>query len=229
MEGSADPAGDVGARLDAVEAAIAAGTPIVRSGFWPVVEAIKSDPALVAAYADRVGRIDEAAFRANVRPIVPVAVGNLALVGVLLAGVVALVLAGATEGWFAGLCFVAAAGAWALGVHSPTHWIVGRIQGMRFIGYFFGGPPPPRPGLKTAYATYLRVPARRRAWFHASGAIATKVAPFVVLAIAPLVDAPSWAVLVVLSLAILQIVTDVVFSTKVSDWKKFRREMAFAR
>ena len=85
------------------------------------------------------------------------------------------------------------------------------------------------PGLKTDYATYLRVPARRRAWFHASGAIATKIAPFLVLAIAPLVDAPGWAVVAVLVLAIFQIVTDVLFSTKVSDWKKFRREMAFAR
>ncbi len=80
---------------------------------------------------------------------------------------------------------------------------------MRFIGYFLGGPPPPRPGLKTDYATYLRVPARRRAWFHASGAIATKIAPFLVLAVAPLVDAPGWAVAVVLVLAVLQIVTDV--------------------
>ena len=229
MEGSADPAGDVDARLDVVEAAIAAGTPIARSGFWPLVDEIKGDPALIAADADRVGRIDEAAFRANVRPIVPVAVGNLALVGVLLAGVVALVLAGATEGWFAGLCFLAAAGTWALGVHSPTHWVVGRAQGMRFIGYFLGGPPPPRPGLKTDYATYLRVPARGRAWFHASGAIATKAAPFVALALAPATAAPTWATLIVLGLGILQIVTDAVFSVKVSDWKKFRREMAIAR
>ena len=229
MEATASPDRAVEERFDAVEAAIAAGTPIGRSGFWPLVATIKADPALVEAYADRAGRIDAAAFRANVRPIVPVAVGNLAMLGVLLGGVVALVLAAATDGWFSGLCLLAAAGTWALGVHAPTHWLVGRAMGMRFIGYFVGGPPPPRPGLKTDYATYLRVPARRRAWFHASGAIATKIAPFLVLAIAPLVDAPGWAVLAVAVVAIFQIVTDVVFSTKTSDWKKFSREMAFAR
>ena len=32
---------------------------------------------------------------------------------------------------------------------------VGRLVGIRFTDYFIGGPPPPRPGLKTDYATYL--------------------------------------------------------------------------
>jgi hypothetical protein len=64
---------------------------------------------------------------------------------------------------------------------------------------------------------------------HASGAIATKLAPFLVLALYPLTHAPAWAAWAVLALAILQILTDVLFSVRTSDWKKFKREMAVAR
>ena len=87
------------------------------------------------------------------------------------------------------------------------------------------------PGLKTDYASYLRVAPTARAWMHASGALTTKVAPFLVLALASTydVDAPGWAVAVLWVLGIGQIVTDVVFSTRRSDWKKVRRELAVAR
>jgi hypothetical protein len=64
---------------------------------------------------------------------------------------------------------------------------------------------------------------------HASGAIATKLAPFIALAFAPAVGAPGWSVAILLVFGVLQIVTDLVFSTKASDWKKVRREVAIAR
>jgi hypothetical protein len=151
------------------------------------------------------------------------------MAGVVIVGVVGIAVAAATEGVVAGLALLAAGGAWSLGVHAPAHWVYGRAVGIRFTDYFLGGPPPPRPGIKTDYATYLRTDANRRAWFHASGAIATKIAPFVAVALAPLTNAPVWAVLLMAAYGVLQIVTDVVFSVKTSDWKKFRRERAIAR
>ena len=68
-----------------------------------------------------------------------------------------------------------------------------------------------------------------RAWFHASGAIASKLAPFVAVALAPATNAPAWAVLAAAAFGVLQIVIDVLFSTKSSDWKRFRRERGVAR
>jgi hypothetical protein len=227
---SPGPAEDVGAQLDRIEAQVAAGsTELSDLGFWRVVGRIKRDPALVATYADQVGRIDARAFRARVRFRVPVWAGNLALVGLLAAGLVAMLLAARTDGVVAGLALLAAGGAWALGVHSPVHWLVGRWVGIRSTDYFLGGPPPPRPGVKIDYATYLRTQPRARAWFHASGAIATKLAPFLAVALSPLTNAPAWAVVAMAVIGLLQIGTDVVFSVRVSDWKKFRREMAVAR
>jgi hypothetical protein len=228
--GHSPTAEDVGTQLDRIEAQVAAGTTdLSELGFWGVVGRVKRDPALVALFGEQVGRIDAMAFRARVRLRAPVWAGNLALVGVLAVGVVAILVAAATHGAVAGLALLVAGGAWSLGVHSPTHWLVGRLVGIRCTDYFLGGPPPPRPGVKIDYATYLRTPARARAWFHASGAIATKVAPFVAVVLAPLTNAPTWAVIAMILVGLVQIGSDVAFSVRSSDWKKFRREMAVAR
>ena len=64
---------------------------------------------------------------------------------------------------------------------------------------------------------------------HASGALASKLAPFLALAWWPASGAPWWAAAALAALGVLQIVTDLTLSTKSSDWKKFRREKAIAR
>jgi hypothetical protein len=230
VEAAGTPSDDLGVALDRIEAAVAAGNRDLKGlGFWAIVGGVKRDPVLVHAHADQIARIDTAAFRAGVKLRVPVWLGNVLMAGVVAAGVVAIVVAARTEDVVAGIALLVAGGAWSLGVHSPTHWFVGWLAGIRYTDYFLGGPPPPRPGIKTDYATYLRAEPSMRAWFHASGAIATKLAPFVAVALSPATDAPGWAVLVLAVYGVLQIVTDVLFSTKTSDWKKFSRERAIAK
>jgi hypothetical protein len=169
---------------------------------------------------------------------VPVWLGNGLLLGAIAVGVFGVIvaiaaatptLANEPNTFLAGAGLLVAAGAWAVGFHSPTHWLVGRLVGIRFTDYFLGGTPIPYPGLKTDYATYLRADPMARVWMHASGAVATKLAPFLALAFAPAADAPGWAVAILLALGAFQIVTDVVISTKRSDWKKVRRELAVAK
>jgi hypothetical protein len=216
--------------LDSIGAGVTAGaTDLAALGFWRLVAVIKRDPVMVIELADQVGAIDRAAFRARVRVRLPVWAGTALMVLVVLAGVAAIALATVWNGTVAGLALVVAAAAWSVGVHSPAHQVYAWFVGLRVTDYFLGGPPPPRPGVKTDYASYLRIEPSRRAWFHASGAIATKVAPFVALALSPLTNAPGWAVAVTAAIGVVQIVTDVVFSTRTSDWKKFRRERAIAR
>jgi len=232
-------AGGLGAELDRVEAALDAGeTNLRRLGFWRVVALIKRDDDLIDRYAEQVGRIDAKAFRARVRYRVPAWVGvGLSLAGLTLGTAAVLIavlaarptLASSPHTGVSGLGLLIAAGAWAAGIHSFAHFVVGRIVGIRFTEFFFVIPPPPLPGLKTDYATYLRADPVGRAWMHASGAVATKLAPFVALAFAPAADAPGWAVALLLVTGFGQIATDLVFSTKASDWKKFRRELAVAK
>jgi len=221
---------DMRTALDLIEAEVAIGrTDLAALGFWRLVAAIKRDAVFVIELADQVARIDRAAFRARVRARVPVWLGTATLIGLALVGVVAIVLASVWDGLMAGIALLVAGGAWSVGVHGPAHQAYAWFAGIGITDYFLGGPSPPRPGVKVDYASYLRTDASRRAWFHASGAVATKVAPFVAVALAPLTNAPGWAVIVMAAYGVLQIVTDVAFSTRTGDWKRYRRERAIAR
>jgi hypothetical protein len=222
---------DFSGDLDRIEAAVQAGNRDLKAlGFWRIVAQVKPDRMLVDRYADQIGRIDGAAFRSGVRLRLPVWAGNsilIAGIGVgLAAGIVARSVSSPT---LAGLLLIATGLIWSVSFHSPTHWFVGYMAGIRFTDYFLGGPPPPRPGLKSDYASYLRADPSSRAWMHASGAIATKVAPFLALALWPGSGAPWWCAAALIAIGALQIVTDLAFSVKSSDWKKFRRERAIAR
>jgi hypothetical protein len=223
--------GGLAAELDRIEAAVEAGdTDLRRLGFWRVVGLIKLDDELIERHADQVGRIDWKAFRGHFPILVPVWLGNAILGLLIVVGILAIAFALDDPGpTAAGWSLLVAAAAWMVGFHSSAHWLIGRAVGMRFRTYFAAFPPPPLPGLKTDYATYLRASPTARAWMHASGALATKLAPFIALAFAPAAGAPAWAVIVLLVIGVGQIGTDVFVSTKASDWKKVRRELAIAR
>jgi hypothetical protein len=222
---------DLSAELDRIERAVDDGsTDLGELGFWRLVKRVKLSSGAVERYAEQIGRIDTKAFRQGVSRRYPVWLGNVLLVAGVLAGVGAVIVAlKVSSSFLSGLALVAAGGLWAVALHDLAHWAVGRLFGMRFTDYFIGGPPPPRPGLKTDYASYLRVRAERRAWMHASGALATKVAPFLPLLVWSTAGAPVWSAIVLLAIGAVQIVTDVVFSVRSSDWKRFLRERAVAR
>lgn len=213
-----------------IEAAVDAGNTDLRAlGFWRLLTKVKADAALSAHWAEQAGRIDRKAFEARVRPRFPVWFGNLVLLlGACLGGFAVGVALGTADELVAGLALVFAGVAWSVALHSPTHWLVGRIVGIGFTAYFFGGPFPPRPGVKTDYASYLRASPIARAWMHGSGAVATKLAPFLALAFWPASNAPRWTAFVLVALGVFQVVTDVLLSTKSSDWKKVRRELRAA-
>jgi hypothetical protein len=220
---------EIGRDLDRIEAAVAAGqTDLGSLGFWRTVARVKRDQAAVVRFADQVGNIDTAAFRRAVRTRVRPWLGVTAMVLVVAAGVVGVVLASSWTGTWAGVALVAAGGAWSLGVHLPAHAFAGWLGSIRFTDAFLGPPPPPRPGIKTDYASYLRAEPSMRVWFHASGAIATKLAPFLALALWPVTNAPAWAAWALLGLGLLQITTDVAFSRRSGDWKKVARERRVA-
>jgi hypothetical protein len=164
-----------------------------------------------------------------VRLRVPVWAGNTLLLAGVALGAGAVVFALGAAPTAAALALLLAGGVWSLSTHCLAHYGVGRATGIRFTHYFLGGPFPPRPGLKIDYASYLRVAAASRALMHASGAIASKLAPFVALAFAPATDARWWGPAGLVVLGVLQIVTDLVFSVRSSDWKKVKRELAVAR
>jgi hypothetical protein len=222
---------DLSGELDRIEAAVQAGNSDLKAlGFWKVVARVKPDRLLVGRYADQIGRIDTAAFHLGVKRRAPVWVGNASLLIATLAGLAAAIAAHAVSSTtLAGFLLLGAGSVWTVSLHSPTHWAVGRAIGIGFTDYFIGGPPPPRPGLKSDYATYLRADPESRAWMHASGAIMTKLAPLFALAFWPGSGAPWWSAAGLLVICIASVATDVALSVKLSDWKKFFRERAVAK
>jgi hypothetical protein len=217
--------------FDRIEAAVDAGeSDLRRAGFWRLVAEVKRDPVLATHWAEQAGRIDRKAFERRVRIRFPVWFGNVVLVLGIAVGALAVGVAlGTTSKDLAGLALLFAALDWSATWHSPAHWVVGRLLGMRFTAYFFHDLVPPVPGLKIDYATYLRASPEARAWMHASGAIATKLAPFVALSFWPASDAAGWSAWAIAAYGCLLLATDVFISTRKSDWKRFRREMRVAR
>ena len=137
---------------------MAAGNTDLRAlGFWAVVKPgqTRPPPGERARRSDRPhrhGRVPR-----GVRLRAPVWLGNALLVVATVVGALAV---GAAFVWqtplWKGLAMIAAGAIWAISVHAPTHWLVGTIVGIRWTDYFLGGPPPPRPGLKSDYGSYLR-------------------------------------------------------------------------
>jgi hypothetical protein len=234
---------EIVAALDRADEALATGRDLSGTGFWKAVGAVRRDRALAERFAERIAAIDRRAFERGVRLRVPLAVGVIGLLLGTLAGLLAIGVA--FFGWGGALCgfdapcqptvglslvFLAGFILVLVCTHSLTHWLVGRMVGIRFTHVFLGGPPPPRPGLKIDYSTYLRTPAWARAVMHASGAMVTKLIPFAFLVPAVrLYFGWTWLTWVLLVIGIAQIVTDITLSTKVSDWKKVIRELRAAR
>ncbi|MGH2492614.1 MAG: hypothetical protein ACRDF9_14040 [Candidatus Limnocylindria bacterium] len=215
--------------LVACEQAMAgAAAPDLRAlGFWRAVSAVKRRPDLIERYASRVAAIDRQAFRRSVRLAFPVTLGVIALDAALFGGLLLLAIAiGVPHPWRE-LLVLAATGALDVATHGLAHLAVGTFGGIGFTDWFVSLPKPP--GFKIDYASYLRASPRQRAWMHAAGAIATKLTPFLVIPYALAIDTDAWAVLAILALGIIQIVTDLLYSVRASDWKKFRREMRLAR
>jgi hypothetical protein len=101
--------------------------------------------------------------------------------------------------------------------------------GIKFTAWFIGKITQPQPGVKTDYSSYLRTPPRSRAWMHAAGAIVTKLLPFLMIGAGLATGVPAWAVWALVAMGVVGLATDVLWSTKASDWKKFQREMSFAQ
>ena len=211
------------------ETQVASGQGLAGTAFWTAVAAVKRDGELVDRYADRIAAIDQAAFAQWALLTIPKAVGTtLAFLG----AAVGLVLVGASyslDGFLAIVIFYLGFGALLTTTHALSHLLVGQIFGIQFTGWFVASLARPQPGVKIDYATYLRAPARSRAWMHASGALVTKIIPFALIGVAIAAGLPTWAVLGLVVIGTAMIITDVLWSTTSSDWMKYRREMKFAQ
>ncbi len=215
--------------LARAEEAVEAGRGLEKTGFWSAVARVKENPELAERYADRMAEIDQRAFRNWVLLTVPLWLGTALMLACTALGLGLIWWAYALDGWGAVVAFYSGLGSLLVATHGLAHLLVGTMVGIGFTSWFIGSITRPQPGVKVDYASYLRTRPERRAWMHASGAIVTKLTPFALLGAAIAADLPIWAVWGVVGVGVLAIVTDILWSTQSSDWKRFRREMEFAQ
>jgi hypothetical protein len=217
----------VAAILGEAERAVSAGEPLGPTGFWKAVARVKRDPALVEEYAGRIGRIDRAAFKKWALLVLPIWLGNMLAIAASLIGLALVGWSYYLDGIGAAISFLLGFGMVLVATHGLAHLVAGSVMGIRFTHWFVGSVRMPTPGVKVDYATYLRAPAFSRAWMHASGAIVTKVTPFAFIGAAIAAGVPDWVPWALVVIGLVAIGTDIFWSTKSSDWKRFRREMAY--
>ena len=174
---------DIESSLANCEMELAAGRApnVATHGFWKAVAAVKRHPELVSRYGDRIARIDRAVFVERVKVRFPAMLGIALLSVGSLVGLLILWLAASFDHPLRELAALVGMGALLVCTHNLAHFVVGTVAGIRFTDWFVDLPRKPQPGLKIDYASYLRAPARSRAWMHASGAIVTKLVPFAVI------------------------------------------------
>lgn len=223
--------GEVDRVLAAVEERLAAdpASGLKGSGFWKAVAAAKKDRGLVEEFGGRIAAIDRTAFERWALLTVPVGVGTAAAIIGTALGLVLVGLAYYTPDPWNGLLLLAGSGVLLMATHGLGHLVVGRLVGIRFTHWFIGTVARPQPGVKTDYAGYLAATPRGRAWMHASGALVSKVVPFALIPAGLIAGVPRWVTILLAVVGVVSVVTDILWSTHFSDWKKFRREMAIAR
>jgi hypothetical protein len=182
----------------------------------------------VEPYAERIAALDRAAFERAVQPTFPLGVGTALLSLAALAGLVLVGSAGVAPRRSRGMLVLAGCGLLLGTTHDLAHLVVGGLLGIRFTHWFLDGPTRLQPGLKVDYASYLRTPPVARAWMHAAGALVTKVVPLGVLGLTARAGLPAWTVATLLGIGTVQVTTDLLFSVRESDWKRFRREWRVA-
>lgn len=198
------------------------------SGFWKVVAAAKRAPDLVSEFADRIAAIDSEAFQRWALLTIPLGLGTAVAVAGTAVGLVLVGLSYNTPDPWNGILLLAGMGVLQLATHGLGHLLVGRMVGIRFTHWFIGRLIRPQPGVKTDYATYVAAGPKQRAWMHASGAIVSKIVPFALIPAGLSAGVPAWSINLLVVVGVVSIITDIIWSTRFSDWKKFCREIAIS-
>jgi len=111
-------------------------------------------------------------------------------------------------------------------LHPLSHYLAGRLFGIRFTHYYLNGPARIEPTLRINYFSYLKAKGVKRALMHASGVIGTLAAPLIVALIA--MDKGDLGVAMnLMYFFLLLIVFELLTSTKIGDLMKAKREYEY--
>ncbi len=198
--------GEIRSELTRIKDEVEAGREL-DPPLWKIVKEIKSSKELTEEFADLVGEIDQKAFLARVRLRISANIGIAILIMWAALSVIPLLLPAspAIRGMrlvFAGIFLMTL-------LHGPTHFVVGRLLGIRFTYFFLNGPVKVEPTLKTEYATYLRVSPRQRVLFHLCAPVMTSyVIPAIMLLLGFYLGVPRLARYILLGILLMSMASE---------------------
>lgn len=200
---------EVESELNRIEEAVLKGDYSLKEmGFWRIVAKVKKEPELTHKFADQIGRIDQAVFRAKAPITVPIKVGHFIEMTMTFVVIIVLYFL-LSSGIYTGVALIAGTFVLMGTLHPLAHWIVGRIFGIEFTFYFPDGPALIEPTIKTDYASYLRAAPIKRAIMHAAGPIISTFVIIPSLVIAVIIEVPSWSFWLLLGFLIFNAVFEV--------------------
>lgn len=215
--------------LAAAEDRVRRGEGLAGTGFRGAIAAVKANPEMAERYAARCAAVDQAVFRKRALLVVPIVPGTIIAGAVTAIGVYLMARAPRMgDDPVAAGVFLVGFGIVLVATHGLAHLVTGRLLGIGFTHWFVGSLRRPQPGVKVDYRSYLSATPRRRAVMHVSGAVFSKLIALAAPLVAAVAGLPAWVVWVLVGIAVVSLITDLVWSTKHSDWARFRREMAQA-
>jgi len=190
---------DVSYELERIEDEADRGE-VDQATFWRIVAIAKRDSEIASTFSDRIGRVDQEIFRRSVPLVLGMGGGNLlALAGVLL-GLLLAVGSLRYQGQYHWLLPLAPALLLSASIHPLSHYVAGRLSGIKFTFYFLNGPIKIEPTVKVDYASYLRAEPRQRAAMHLAGPVATSASPLLIALLLYLSGAPQVSLLAPIAL-----------------------------
>lgn len=111
-------------------------------------------------------------------------------------------------------------------LHPLSHFLAGRLVGIRFTHYYLNGPARIEPTLRINYFSYLKTKGEKRALMHVSGVIGTLLAPLIAAHIA-YYSGSAGAAQNLIYFFLLMIVFELLTSTKIGDLMKAKREYGY--
>ena len=188
--------------------------------FLSIVNEIKKDKINDDELLIQIENISRKRFDGKVSLTLGVFSGNLLEI---IATIAAIVLAFRVDAdWMLYLCALILMAT----LHPLSHYLTGRLAGIRFTHYYLNGPALIEPTLRINYFSYLKATGMKRALMHASGVFGTLCAPLVMALIA----LDKGAIGVAMNLMyffLLLIVFELLTSMKIGDLMKAKREYGY--
>ncbi len=191
-----------------------------QAAFLDIVKRIKKEKINDDELLEKIETISRKRFKERVSFTLGVTSGNL-LEGALTIAAIALVF-WVNSFWI----FYVIALVLMTTLHPLSHFLIGRLVGIRFTHYYLNGPARIEPTLRIDNFSYLKISGKKRALMHVSGVVGTVAAPLFVCAIA-IYKGANDAAMNLFIIFLLLIVFELLTSTKIGDLMKAKREYGF--